>query len=865
MKKKLILSFGMIGLAVLALVACKPTHDHKYDGYSFDANQHWQVCTVDGCNETINKEDHRGGTATETELAKCEVCGESYGSLKQPEHVHAYTVSKVEDKYLVSAATCESPAVYAKSCECGEKGTETFTSGEALSHNMVTKNNETHHWSECDREGCEEKTEEIAHEEKHATCNEDAVCSCGKVVEVKHHSWGEWTTKSGATCTEKEVEHRVCTVAGCNAEETRDGDPALTHNMVNIYDDEAHWTECDREGCEEATTKVPHIWDEGVVTTQPTEQEDGVKTFNCTGCEATKEEPIAKLSHTHIPSTSWVSDGFQHWKTCSGCSEKIELTNHTEEVIPGEEATCLAPGKEDGKKCNVCERVLLEQAPIAQLEHSYTGEYVDNEDGTHSQKCVNGCTGKSIGVAHTHSVLEVVSQSATGGEFKIKCVCGNAHSLTINGQTDCDVELVELSDKLVLRATLKEAVISNLQTTLPTVHADVISELEAWSLDIAPTEQMGFEKYIVYVGGKEATVEEQAPGVNNYQFKVAIRKDETMKIYKEGTPIKLGDTTEVAYTAAKDGIYTIYVNSGDQIWVDPTVSGIPYSSYSLKVNGEAVSNENLAGSTEYAKFVVTLQANDVLVVLGDTTELLSYTATKVGEHTVVVDKNNAVTVTDPDVVMESITFHYYNNLNWTSVNLYAWVEKGPNFAGGWPGAALTEEADGWWTITIEAESFDGLMIIFNGSGGQTPDITYVDGLDYYYGTHGTGYASKEALIDALPKAGEITEGKAVVVFNITWGNVKTPYCNNVAMISTASTEYESMGNWYCEIDPSTTLDVDFEQDGAWFHLTNSKSTTDSNCSIPQTIEEGNVYIVSGVSWSHNNGGDKYFSATVSKI
>ena len=138
MKKKLILSFGMIGLAVLALVACKPTHDHKYDGYSFDANQHWQVCTVDGCNETINKEDPRGGTATETELAKCEVCGESYGSLKQPEHVHAYTVSKVEDKYLVSAATCESPADYAKSSECREKGTETFTSGEALSHNMVT-------------------------------------------------------------------------------------------------------------------------------------------------------------------------------------------------------------------------------------------------------------------------------------------------------------------------------------------------------------------------------------------------------------------------------------------------------------------------------------------------------------------------------------------------------------------------------------------------------------------------------------------------------------------------------------------------------------------------------------------------------
>ena len=40
MNKKLILSVGMIVLSVLALASCKTTHDHKYDGYSHDANQH---------------------------------------------------------------------------------------------------------------------------------------------------------------------------------------------------------------------------------------------------------------------------------------------------------------------------------------------------------------------------------------------------------------------------------------------------------------------------------------------------------------------------------------------------------------------------------------------------------------------------------------------------------------------------------------------------------------------------------------------------------------------------------------------------------------------------------------------------------
>ena len=40
-------------------------------------------------------------------------------------------------KGLKSAATCTAPAVYYKSCLCGEHGDATFTYGEALGHNYV--------------------------------------------------------------------------------------------------------------------------------------------------------------------------------------------------------------------------------------------------------------------------------------------------------------------------------------------------------------------------------------------------------------------------------------------------------------------------------------------------------------------------------------------------------------------------------------------------------------------------------------------------------------------------------------------------------------------------------------------------------
>lgn len=58
--------------------------------------------------------------------AVCDGCGQEYGELGN--HKFTETVSKM---YLKSAATCQSPAVYYKSClVCDEKSSETFEYGE---------------------------------------------------------------------------------------------------------------------------------------------------------------------------------------------------------------------------------------------------------------------------------------------------------------------------------------------------------------------------------------------------------------------------------------------------------------------------------------------------------------------------------------------------------------------------------------------------------------------------------------------------------------------------------------------------------------------------------------------------------------
>lgn len=44
------------------------------------------------------------------------------------------------------------------------------------------------------------------------------------------------------------------------------------------------------------TPKKDHTWDNGVVTTEPTAEKEGVKTYTCKVCNETKTETIPRLN-----------------------------------------------------------------------------------------------------------------------------------------------------------------------------------------------------------------------------------------------------------------------------------------------------------------------------------------------------------------------------------------------------------------------------------------------------------------------------------------------------------------------------------------------------------------------------------------
>jgi hypothetical protein len=91
------------------------------------------------------------------------------------------------------------------------------------------------------------------------------------------------------TCTEKGVKTFTCTV--CKQTKTEDVD-ALGHDWGEWVkdDDTNHKKVCKRDAAH--TETEAHDWDAGVITTEPTEDKEGVKTYTCATCKGTKTEAV---------------------------------------------------------------------------------------------------------------------------------------------------------------------------------------------------------------------------------------------------------------------------------------------------------------------------------------------------------------------------------------------------------------------------------------------------------------------------------------------------------------------------------------------------------------------------------------------
>lgn len=145
--------------------------------------------------------------------------------------------------------------------------------------------------------------------QNHNATQHKKICACGD-VQYASHTWNSGTITKAATHTEEGIKTYICT--GCNAMKTETIAKLIDHaygGWVN-YDETQHKRVCDCGKYELAM----HDWDAGNITTPASNVTEGVKTYTCLSCNATKTEKMPVLVDNH----EWDEGAITKYPVCVG-------------------------------------------------------------------------------------------------------------------------------------------------------------------------------------------------------------------------------------------------------------------------------------------------------------------------------------------------------------------------------------------------------------------------------------------------------------------------------------------------------------------------------------------------------------------
>ena len=318
------------GVKTFQCMVCGKTKTEKVSALGHNWNEDFTVDKEATCEETGLKSIH------------CKRCDERKEITTIPAKGHVAGEKKIEN---ATESTCENGGSYDEviyCTVCGKELSRTTIKTEAKGHvkGKVKIENATEAVCEaggsydevvyctvCNKEISRKtiKTEAKGHKWNESkvttepTCTEEGVktfeCTvCGKTktekVEALGHDWdNDFTVDKEATCEETGVKSIHC--KRCDERKEITTIPAKGHVKGEVkienatestcekggsYDEVVYCTVCNKE-LSRTTVKTEakgHKWNNGKVTTEPTYAEEGVKTYTCTACGATKTEVIPK-------------------------------------------------------------------------------------------------------------------------------------------------------------------------------------------------------------------------------------------------------------------------------------------------------------------------------------------------------------------------------------------------------------------------------------------------------------------------------------------------------------------------------------------------------------------------------------------
>ena len=314
---------------------------HNLEFVSVDDKIHGDVCAE--CGDVFDSAEHKFVYALHNEDQHSATC--SCGEVQY--HDHAWN-----DGDVVSAATHLADGTKLFECGlCGETKTEAIPKLESHNHIFSEKHNGAQHKLLC---FCGDAIYENHVWDSgvvilNATHTNEGIklftCACGEtktetLAKTSAHAWSEGVVISEASHTHEGIKLFTCACGETMSEKT-EKTKIHSYDILEEHDGDQHKKSC---ACGDETYSA-HTWGNGVISTQATFDAEGVKTYTCTGCGATKTETVAKLPMITLGATD-SEGGTKSGSNTEGCNGVISIGAVFTAALAGA-AAVLAKKKED--------------------------------------------------------------------------------------------------------------------------------------------------------------------------------------------------------------------------------------------------------------------------------------------------------------------------------------------------------------------------------------------------------------------------------------------------------------------------------------------------------------------------------------